>query len=197
MLTSCQSYESVVRRATGDAPSGELPMGGARGTRAEREGFSEVLVDQRHRIGGMNASIPGKSGQHRVCFGQRVPAEPKSSPLGPRRDHGMLEMRGHKERQRDTRVDRSDRHRRQRRPESMRANIISSVTTVSARATKRPSASRSSRAVRPPGTMCNPPPYAEISTLVPGVSPNASRSCLGRTTRPPESMTTSMGPRYQ
>lgn len=79
----------------------------------------------------------------------------------------------------------------------MSANIISSVTTVSALATRRPSLFRTSRAERPPGTICNPGPYAEMSTVEPGVSPNASRSCLGTKMRPPESITASMGPWYQ
>lgn len=69
------------------------------------------------------------------------------SAVRPLRDHGVVRMRRDEQWHGDTRVDGCGRHRPQRRPASMRANIISSVTTVSALAAKRQSSYRSSRAV--------------------------------------------------
>lgn len=197
MLTSGQRDQAVIGGAASDATTGEVAMGATCGVGTELKGLWEVLVDQCHRVSGVDASITGQTRQHRVCFGERMPAEPKTSAYRPLRDRDMLRMRGHKQRHGDTGVDRRDPRRCQRRPESMNANIISSVTTVSALATRRPSLLRTSRAERPPGTICKPGPYAEISTVEPGVSPNASRSCLGTKILPPESMTASMGLGYQ
>lgn len=118
---------------------------------------------------------------------------PAARPLG---DRTMVFVRGDQQRHSDARV-----HRQapstQRRTESISADTVSSVTAASPRETRRPSASRSSRAVRPPGVTCTPVPYGEMSTVVPGVRPRASRRCFGSTPRPPESITASTGTCYQ
>lgn len=197
MLARCQRNQSVVCRTSRDTSPGELAMCGSRGTRTELQRHGEVPIDQRHSIGSSYASVAGQPGEDRVRLRQGVPTKTQCSTLGPRSDHRVVSVRRHHQRHGDAGVDRRHGHRCQRRPESISANIISSLTSVSARATKRPLASRSTRAVLPPGVICNPPPYAETSTVDPGVSPSASRSCLGKTIRPPESMTASMGLGYQ
>ncbi|CAN5337379.1 hypothetical protein BH11ACT7_BH11ACT7_02900 [soil metagenome] len=102
--------------------------------------------------GSSHASIARQPSQNRIRLHERVPTESQCSTLGPRCDHCVVAVGGHQEWCGNAGVDRRDRRRGQRRPESISANIISSVTSVSERATKRPFISRSTRAVLPPGS---------------------------------------------
>jgi hypothetical protein len=50
-------------------------MGGSRGTRTELQRRSEVRIDQRHRIGSIDARIARQSGQNRIRFRQSMPTK--------------------------------------------------------------------------------------------------------------------------
>ncbi len=78
----------------------------------------------------------------------------------------------------------------------MSAKISSSEIRLEPRPIKRPSSDSITSAVRPPGMMVIPPPYAETSTVEPGVRPRESRRALGSRIRPPESIVASMGTGY-
>lgn len=196
MLTASQCHEPVVRRTPGDAVGREFPVRSPRCSRRQNQYFIEVLIDERDRIRRRHARITRQPGEDRVRLRQGMTAQTQRPPPRPLGDRLMAFVRSHQQRHSDARV-----HRQaptsHRRTESISAYIISSVTAASPRETRRPSASRSSRAVRPPGVTCTPVPYGEMSTVVPGVRPRASRRCLGSTTRPPESITASMGKCYQ
>jgi hypothetical protein len=193
MLTSRQRDQRIVGRAARHAHAGALPMGHPGSASRKHERLGEVLVDEPDRIRRRHAGIARQPRQHRIRLCQAVATQAQCPTPSPRHNLPMMLMSGNQQRYGDAGIHRHDIRSYQRRPASMSPNIISSVTTVSLQATSRPVASRSSLAVRPPGVTCTPLPYWETSTTVPGVRPNASRSALGTTMRPTESITASIG----
>ncbi|MCU1477307.1 MAG: hypothetical protein JWQ64_2000 [Subtercola sp.] len=193
VLTGGQSDEPIVCRSARHTTLLEFTVRTARGVGREHEQLGEIVVYQRNRICGSHARIPREASENRVRLGERVPAEAKHPSYGPGGDRTVSLVCFDEQRYGDARVERET---RQRRPASINANMTSSETVVSERATRRPPSARDNRAVRPPGVTCIPPPYADTSTLEPGARPNASRRLLGRRSRPPESIVASMGLAY-
>jgi hypothetical protein len=75
VFASRQRNQPVVCRATGNPSPGHFSMGGSRGTRTELQQRSEVRIDQRHRIGSIDARIARQSGQNRIRFRQSMPTK--------------------------------------------------------------------------------------------------------------------------
>jgi len=141
-----------------NTPAREFAMGVSHPSRREKQRLLEVFIDEHRGVGRCETCIAGQAGQYRISLHEGVAAQTQCPSLRPRENPGVVRVRRHQQRYGDARVDSCGRSRGQRRPESINAYIISSVTTVSPWETRRPSASRSSRAVRPPRVICTPLP---------------------------------------
>ena len=96
--------------------------------RRESQCLREPVINEQSRIRGTHTCVAGQPGQHRVGLRQRVPAETELASSRPGVHGPMGLVGGDEQRDGDARVDREPRPIRHRRPVSMSANIVSSVT---------------------------------------------------------------------
>src|SRR6516165_6926214 len=191
MLLGGKCYERVIDGTTCDTQTAERVRQFPGPRAAQQQRRSEAGFQQPGPVGRRQSRIAGQPGEDGIGLGEGVAGQRDLLPVPPARHRRVIVVGTDDQRDGDAGVDR-DRHLR---PASMRAKTTPSSTGVSPAETSTPSSS-TSRAVRPAGTTCAPAPYGEMSTLVPGSKPSASRMGLGKTIRPAWSMTVSMGKRY-